>query len=178
MIRRLLTRSGHPHLLQPEGIDSDLSDESENASFSRVRLSNCDIEDYVDAEVKRCLQSHVEKIANENYNLLYDVLRDHQQELRDQIDDGRSEIRMETDECMREIEQTRQESIDQLEGRSQQCLDYIQDHGIASTGEKVAKFKRSLLRRRYRHRRLYGLPPATPKSKYLMPSHTKRRVPR
>ena len=179
LIRGLLRRSGHGHLLGGlEDSDSDLSYESKNpTSFSKVRLSNCgSIEDYVDATVKRSLQSHVNEIVDKNCTLLYDLLRDHEEEFRSQIDDIHSGIRIKTDECLHELEETFQGSIDKLEERSQQCLDYIQDQRIASSEKTVTKFKLSLKGYRHRHRRRQATRSATPKHQYLVQRYYKRRL--
>lgn len=173
-IRNLLTRSGHRHLLaKPDVVDSDLSYASEKASFAKVGMNDCpSIEDYVDATVERRLQSHVNKIVDENCHLLYDLLGEHEREFRNEIDDFKSELRNATDGYISEIEETRQESMGQLEAKSQQCLDYIQDQGVASKEEKTAKLKPSLTRRR----QLYGFRLASFKRQYLRQVYTKRRL--
>ncbi|OKP09470.1 hypothetical protein PENSUB_5177 [Penicillium subrubescens] len=175
LIRRLLKGSGHSHLLTDLGdSDSDLSYESEKASFSKVQSNNCDsIRDYVDATVQRSLQSHVNEIADENCTLLYDLIRDFGEEFRSEAEEFYSGLRIETDECLRELEETCQESIDQMEERSQRCLDYIRDEGVTATEENIAKFRLSL--RRYRHRRLRATRPGAPKHNRMQRYSRRRR---
>ncbi|KAJ5982118.1 hypothetical protein N7451_012218 [Penicillium sp. IBT 35674x] len=172
-IRNLLTRAGYGHLLaKPDLVDSDLSDASEKASFAKDGMTECHtIKDYVDAMVKRHLQSHVNKIIDENCHLLYDLLGEHEREFRNEIDDFKSELRNATDDYLSEIEETHRESMGQLEAKRLQCLDHIQDQEVASKEEKIAKFKLNLTRRRQGHRSGLSLC----KRQYLRQSYTKRR---
>lgn len=84
-IQNLLTRAGYGHLLaKPDLVDSDLFNASEQARFAKDVITEChSIKDYVDAMVKRHLQSHVNKIAEENRDLLYDLLGEHEREFCD-----------------------------------------------------------------------------------------------
>lgn len=174
-IRRPLRLSGHSHLLKSlEDSDSDLSYVSKKASFPKVQSKNCDsIREYVDAAVERSLQPHVKKIADENYTLLYDLRRVHEEEFRSEVDDIYSSIRIQADECLHELEERFQESIDQLEARSQRCLDHIQDQGITATEESIAKFRRCL--RRNRHHHLRATRSGSRKHKTCLRRFTKRR---
>lgn len=173
-IRNLLTRSGHGHLLvKPAAADSRPSTASEKTTFSQSGMHDCEsIQQYVNVAVEQRLQSHVDEIVNRNSDLLHGLLKEKGQDFREQIDNVEYDLRHKTEDWMDEFQDAYLDYMKQLDAKSQDCLDTINDQAVVSKGEKIARFRRNLLRRH----RAYQLGSNLYMPKSRRPTNPKRRL--
>ncbi|KAL4756054.1 uncharacterized protein BDW70DRAFT_145494 [Aspergillus foveolatus] len=143
LIRELLIRSGHQHLLAiPEDVDHDLQCEFDKASFPKDemierrlqryvdKMVERRLEQYVDKTIERRLEQNVDRAMSECRDQIYSVYTMNEAEFREQVDDGNSEVRNTAAECINEVMEQAQKYTLDMEEQAQQYMNDIEELGM------------------------------------------------